>query len=154
MGKKILTVAAHSDDEVLGSRATIAKHGDATGVLFLTDGVNSRYADTGVQAEEREAVSHRVLTILGARIIGQLSLPVNEVDSISRRTLIQAIEVIIHEFCPDIRYTHHGGDLNIDHRRALEGVLTACHPQSNNSARAIYSVERTAIKDGGLEVRA
>ncbi|MDD5136210.1 MAG: PIG-L family deacetylase, partial [Candidatus Omnitrophica bacterium] len=42
---------------------------------------------------------------------------------------------------PDIVYTHHYGDLNIDHRIAYKAVLTACRPVNGGSAREIYSFE-------------
>ena len=45
MTKRILVVAAHPDDEVLGCGATLAKHsmdGDEVHILFLTDGVSAR----------------------------------------------------------------------------------------------------------------
>ena len=49
MGKSVLVVAAHADDEVLGCGATIKKHvdsGDQVTVIFMTDGVGSRSADS------------------------------------------------------------------------------------------------------------
>ena len=43
---KVLVVAAHPDDEVLGCGATIAKHdarGDHVSILIIGDVVTSRY---------------------------------------------------------------------------------------------------------------
>ena len=42
---------------------------------------------------------------------------------------------------PDIVYTHHGGDLNVDHRIAHQAVLTAGRPLPGSAVRAIYAFE-------------
>jgi LmbE family N-acetylglucosaminyl deacetylase len=51
------------------------------------------------------------------------------------------IEPIIDEFQPTIVYTHHGGDLNVDHRIVHQAVLTACRPQPNACVKKILSFE-------------
>jgi len=51
------------------------------------------------------------------------------------------IEGYVNHLKPDIIYTHHYGDLNIDHRRTFEAVLTACRPVGEYSVREIYTFE-------------
>jgi N-acetylglucosamine malate deacetylase 1 len=38
-------------------------------------------------------------------------------------------------------YTHHAGDLNIDHRRTHEATLTACRPQLNHPVARLLAFE-------------
>lgn len=144
--KKVLIVAAHADDEILGCGGTMAKHtdaGDHVAVLFLTDGVGAR--GTGDADSQnvvlRDQAAERALAIVGAKLLKRLNFPDNAMDSVSRIDVIQAVEKEISAYKPDTVYTHHGGDLNIDHRRALEAVMTACRPQPGTHIKAIYSFE-------------
>jgi len=143
--KKILVVAAHADDEILGCGGTMAKHvdaGDEVAVLFMTDGVGARLDDsTEADVKLRESAAVKALNIVGARLLGQLALPDNSMDQLARIEIIQQLEPFIQSFNPSIIYTHHGGDLNVDHRRVLEAVLTVCRPQSSTSVDEIYSFE-------------
>jgi len=53
----------------------------------------------------------------------------------------KALEKVIHEIQPNLIYTHHGGDLNVDHRIAFQAVMTACRPQPNFCVKKIISFE-------------
>lgn len=144
--KKVLIVAAHADDEILGCGGTMAKHadaGDQVAVLFLTDGVSARGAGDADSQNVglRDQAAEKALAIVGAKLLKRLDFPDNAMDSVSRIEVIQAVEKEIIAYKPDTVYTHHGGDLNIDHRRALEAVMTACRPQPCSHAKAIYSFE-------------
>ncbi|MDX1695685.1 MAG: hypothetical protein R3208_18105, partial [Ketobacteraceae bacterium] len=55
--------------------------------------------------------------------------------------VVQPLEAVINRHQPEIIYTHHNGDLNIDHRITHQAVLTACRPQPGSSVKAIYSFE-------------
>ncbi|MFK7911579.1 MAG: PIG-L deacetylase family protein [Akkermansiaceae bacterium] len=146
MSKKILILAAHADDEILGCGGTMAKHsdrGDDVAVVFLTNGVGARGlgSDDSQNSELRDSAAIKALDIVGSRLLTRLDLPDNALDSLSRIQIIQSIEPHIDAFQPDTIYTHHGGDLNIDHRRALEAVMTACRPQPGVTVSEIYSFE-------------
>ena len=144
--KKVLVVAAHADDEVLGCGGTMAKHadqGDDVAVVFLTDGVGSRGVGEldSQNIKLRDCAAKKALDILGVKLLTRLDLPDNAMDSIPRIEVIKALEAVIDSYKPDVIYTHHGGDLNIDHRRALEAVLTSCRPQPGNAVNKILSFE-------------
>ena len=62
-------------------------------------------------------------------------------DSISLLDVVKSIELVIQEIGPDVVYTHHIGDLNIDHQITHKAVLTACRPQPESSVKEIYSFE-------------
>ncbi|MFC4991828.1 PIG-L deacetylase family protein [Rubritalea tangerina] len=143
--RRVLVVAAHADDEILGCGGTMAKHvsmGDKVGVLFMTDGVGARSDECDTcHVEGRESAAHQALEIIGAELLGQFAFPDNAMDQMARIEITQAIERVITEYQPTIIYTHHGGDLNVDHRRTLESVLTASRPQPGNGVCEIYSFE-------------
>ena len=149
MKRKILVVAAHSDDEALGCAGTIARHiagGDEVHVLFLTDGVGARAGDSAAGAIDPDMRNHASLSALAAVGVAEshvtaFSFPDNALDGLPRLEIVKAIESVINRVQPDTVYTHHVGDLNVDHRYAYEAVMTACRPQPGFCVKAIYSFE-------------
>lgn len=156
MSERILVVVAHPDDETLGCGGTIVKavkNGDAVRVIYLTDGVGSRVGSSGNQAVDRRNMAQQAGKILGVDIIPMFSseaIPDNESDTVSRLRLARLIEIYVAEFQPDSVFTHHGGDLNVDHRRMHEATLIACRPFANRSVRAIYGMEVATSTEWGL----
>jgi len=146
---KTLIIAAHPDDEVLGCGATIAKHthrGDEVHVLILAEGATSR--DKQRNRSERAAdLSELAMAAQNARDLLKVSsltlhdFPDNRMDSIALLDIIKVIEHVINSFRPEIIYTHHGGDLNIDHRITHEAVVTACRPLPNSPVQTLLFFE-------------
>lgn len=142
--KTILVVAAHTDDEALGCGGTIARHvaeGDSVFAVFMADGVTSRAQADQNDLEIRNCAAEKARGILGIRENYYLGLPDNRLDSLPLIEVIQRLEPIIHKLKPNIIYTHHHGDLNVDHRIAHQAVLTACRPMPGSSVKAIYAFE-------------
>jgi LmbE family N-acetylglucosaminyl deacetylase len=145
----VLIVAAHPDDEVLGCGGTIARHvdaGDVVQVLIMAEGATSRqqHRDRGQAAEDLSALAlaaHSAGAILGAAGVELLDLPDNRLDSIDRLDLIKRIEERIAHHQPQVVYVHHAGDVNIDHRRLHEAVVTACRPTPGQPVRRLLSYE-------------
>ncbi|MEK3720382.1 PIG-L deacetylase family protein [Paenibacillus sp. FSL H8-0034] len=138
--KRVLVIAAHPDDEVLGCGATIAKHvkqGDEVHVVILAEGITSR--DTQRNREKNteklsalSAAADRAHQILGSASLHLRDFPDNRMDSVDRLDIVKAVEEIVDQFRPDVIYSHHIGDVNIDHRRIHEAVVTACRPIPGN----------------------
>jgi len=143
MSKTILVIAAHSDDEAIGCSGTMAKHitaGDRVHVLFMTNGVGSRDDDLA-KAEERENYAFKAMKILNVSSMQNLDFPDNRMDTVALLEVTQAIETKINELQPEIIYTHHIGDLNIDHQITHKAVMTACRPQPDYCVKEIYAFE-------------
>lgn len=144
MSKTVLIVAAHTDDEVLGCGGTIARHvaeGDTVYAVFMADGVSSRTQADREDLANRNAAAEQAREILGIQENIYLGLPDNRLDSLPLIEVVQRLEPIIRKLQPDIIYTHHHGDLNVDHRITHQAVLTACRPMPGNSVQAIYAFE-------------
>jgi len=142
--KTILIVAAHTDDEALGCGGTIARHvaeGDTVFAVFMADGVSSRAQADQVDLASRNAASEHAREMLGIRENFYLDLPDNRLDSLPLIDVIQRLEPIIRKLQPNIIYTHHHGDLNVDHRITHQAVLTACRPIPGSSVQEIYAFE-------------
>lgn len=143
MNNKVLVVAAHPDDEVLGCGGTIAKHiaaGDEVSLLFLTDGVGAR-GTSQVAVDSRQAALDKSAEILGVEQVFQFEFEDNQLDSLPLLNVVQAVESAIAQAQPNIIYTHFAGDLNIDHQVAHRAVMTAARPQSHSCVKEIYCFE-------------
>ncbi|MEB3325062.1 MAG: PIG-L deacetylase family protein, partial [Cyanobacteriota bacterium] len=142
-------MAAHPDDEVLGCGGAIARHADSghrVDILIVAEGATSRLPKQDqTQSEEECSVlkeaARKAGGILGAAGVEMLALPDNRLDSLDRLDLIQQIEQRVSRLQPDVVYVHHAGDVNIDHRRLHEAVVTACRPIPTNSVRRLLSFE-------------
>ena len=55
--------------------------------------------------------------------------------------VIKPVEALINELKPQVIYTQHGSDLNVDHRIVHQAVVTACRPAPGVCVRAIYGYE-------------
>ncbi|MCK4858638.1 MAG: PIG-L family deacetylase [candidate division Zixibacteria bacterium] len=138
--KTVLVVAAHPDDEILGCGGTIAYHArrkEAVHVVILGEGVTSRddHRDRDANSEKLSTLgeaAQRAGAILGVRSTTLHGFPDNRMDSIDLLDMVKIVEGFIERFRPDIVYTHHRGDLNIDHRLVHDAVVTACRPLPRN----------------------
>ncbi len=142
--KTILVVAAHADDEALGCGGTIARHvaeGDTVHAVFLADGVSSRQGADAHELEQRLAAAEQARQVLGIATTTFLGLPDNRLDSLPLIDVIQPLETVIRQIKPQVIYTHHYGDLNVDHRIAHQAVMTACRPIPECSVKEIYAFE-------------
>jgi len=145
---KILVIVAHADDEAIGCGGTLLKHtnnGDDIRIVYMTDGVGAREKNTNTQdnsaSQKRLSAQQQACKQLSVDKYYNFDFPDNRMDQIALIDITQKIEPIINEFLPTIIYTHHGGDLNIDHRKVHQAVLTACRPQPNSSINEILTFE-------------
>ncbi len=145
----ILVIASHPDDELLGCGGTMAKHsenGDEVNILIIAEGGTSRQ-----QTRDRNSIKtylnklHKTAVnsgkILGINKVELLDFPDNRLDSIDLLDLIKVIEDKINLLNPNIIYTHHHGDLNIDHQKVNQAVITACRPIPGQVVKKILSFE-------------
>lgn len=140
---KVLAMVAHPDDEALGAGGALARHveqGDDVEIAFLTDGVAAR-GDDNAAASRRAAAAKAAARILGAAEPRFLTFPDNRLDSVPLLDVVQAVESIVHSVEPHTIYTHHSGDLNIDHVICNRAVMTACRPLPGAPVRRILAME-------------
>lgn len=152
----VLVIAAHPDDEVLGCGGTLAKLADEGAEIhlaFLADGVAARKMDPALYPSEQpnsrlpiqaqtELTQRRQAAEAAARLLGAVSisfddLPDNRLDTIPLLDIAQCVEALIVRHRPTTVFTHHAGDLNIDHRRVHQAVMTACRPQRGHPVRTL-----------------
>lgn len=143
----VLVIAAHPDDEALGCGGTIARWADdgvSVQLAFLADGIGARNPESSEACEalaRRRAAAESAAEILGAASIEFGDFPDNQLDSMPLLHVVQHVETLVEAHRPGTVVTHHAGDLNIDHRRAHQAVMTACRPQRGHPVRTILCFE-------------
>ena len=146
---KILVVAAHPDDEVLGCGGTMARlamEGNDVYTLILGEGITARDKKRDRINREKdlgELKNHivRANKLLGVKKTYTFGFPDNRFDTVALLDIIKTIEEVKSEVSPDIMFTHHHGDLNVDHNITFRAALTACRPIKDESVKEVYSFE-------------
>ncbi len=145
---KILVIAAHPDDEVLGCGGTMAKMaaaGKQVEVLILGEGAASRSDSKNARViseiEKLQQNAKKAAKMLGVKKVRFASLPDNRFDTVPLLDVIKKIEEVIAEVKPELVFTQHGGDLNVDHEVTFRAVMTAVRPLPGQGIRALYAYE-------------
>jgi LmbE family N-acetylglucosaminyl deacetylase len=148
--KKIMIVVAHPDDELLGLGASMNKlireNQVTTRVVILGEGLTSRTDKRDLAAWENELKIHKqniekAREAIGYHEVSVHDLPDNRFDTVALLDIVKIVEKEKSQFAPDIIFTHHGGDLNVDHRLTFQAVMTACRPMENEKTKTIITFE-------------
>ena len=145
---KIMVVAAHPDDEILGCGATVhkyTKNGVEAHALVLGTGVASRcehnITDSINEIDNLRKDAKDSADIIGFKTISFEDFPDNKMDSVSLLDVVRKIEFYASKLKPSIILTHHHGDLNVDHRMTFNAVITAFRPLKGSSVNTILCFE-------------
>ncbi|WP_151900709.1 PIG-L deacetylase family protein [Sulfurimonas hydrogeniphila] len=149
MNKKILIIAAHPDDEVLGCFGTVArliKEGYEAYTLILGEGKTSRDKKREIENKKNElwvlnSEIKKANSIIGIKKVFVESFPDNRFDSVDLLDIVKVVSKVKENIKPDIIFTHYENDLNIDHRITYQTVITATRPMEEESVKEIYSFE-------------
>ncbi|MBT6914903.1 MAG: PIG-L family deacetylase [Candidatus Marinimicrobia bacterium] len=149
MSKKILIIAAHPDDEVLGCFGTVAKmvkEGDEAYTLILGEGKTSRDEQRSIENKKAELnilnqEIEKANSVINIKKTFIENFPDNRFDSVDLLDIVKAILKVKEEIKPDIIFTHYENDLNIDHQITYQAVVTATRPMEDESVKEIYSFE-------------
>jgi LmbE family N-acetylglucosaminyl deacetylase len=148
--KKILVVVAHPDDELLGLGATmnklITEQNCTIRVVILGEGITSRSENRNPEQWSQELKIHRqnietARKSIGYESVGIYDFPDNRFDTIALLDIVKVIEKEKEDFQPEIIFTHHGGDVNIDHQRTFEAVITATRPMEDEVVKTVITFE-------------
>lgn len=120
--QRVVILAAHTDDEVLGVGGTIAHHssiGDEVYVCSVCDRATQHVYDqaviTRLQDNARQAAE--TLGVTDLYFCGEKDEQLTVIGAVS------AIESYIEKVRPHVVYTHHGGDSNQDHQALFKASV-------------------------------
>ncbi len=148
---RYLIIAAHPDDEVLGCGGTavrLVQEGHSVIPVIVCENATVRYeSDKATQLEEWSKKSANILGISEPEF---LRLSDQRLDSYSALEMAQLIEKKIFEIKPDVVFTHHGGDINKDHRILFDATLVATRPLPGSSVKSVYTYETISSTEWGF----
>jgi len=145
---KVLVIAAHPDDELLGCGGTIALHaknGDELYSVIVCEGETVRYKNQNVNQKDSMA---EAASILGVKDVMMLDYPDQKLDTFNLTEVIQSIETIVHQLKPNIVYTQFGGDVNRDHELLFKAVMVATRP-TEEYIEAVYAFDTASSTEWG-----
>ena len=144
MSKTILVVIGHEDDEVLGCGGSIARHiaeGDKVLCVAFTTGLRSRDGMLEWDIQRRHIHATDAAKVLGFTWYARHDMPDNAMDTVPLLDVVKHVEEAIDDLKPELVYTHHGGDLNIDHAVVYRAVMTATRPLPEQIVREVRLME-------------
>ena len=146
----VCCIVAHPDDEALGVGGTLIKHaksGDSVYIIIMSDGESSKDNKNDFNPKRKNNAA-KWADFAGCNLYKHYDFPDQKFDSIPRLNIIKNLEKDLLKIKPDIVYTHHVEDLNIDHKITSEIVLTALRPMSKvHSCKTILSFETPSSSD-------
>jgi LmbE family N-acetylglucosaminyl deacetylase len=150
--RRVLVIAAHPDDEVIGGGATLARlrsEGAELFVAIVTEGWSVQYPHQPEMLEKKQQAAHAALEALGGGKLFFGNLANLQLDTIPVVTVNTFLEQVVRDVKPDIVFTHHASDLNHDHRIVYQSSMVACRPWSDHLISAIYSYPILGVSDFG-----
>lgn len=147
---RILVIAAHPDDDILGCGGYIAKHrGSKTfRVIFIAEGTTCRYSHDAIGSDEvirdtevRTESAKQALETLGVNDYSFYDLPCGRLDTVPIIDINKIIESEIAQFKPDTIFTHNAHDNNNDHRIVFRAVSMATRPGAQCHVPNLLSFE-------------
>lgn len=138
--KRVLVIAAHPDDELLGCGGTIALHtreGDRVTAVIACEGESLRYGKQGVG---QHVHTQRAAEKLGVSDTRMLGFPDQRLDTITLTDVISALSKVVGEVRPEVVYCQYGGDINRDHQLLFQALLVATRP-TESYIQSIYAFD-------------
>jgi len=139
---KILIVAPHADDEVLGVGGTIAKYaasGHEVFVCVMTKGTAPLYREDRLHIiREETRLAHE---LLGVKNTFFLDFPAVMLENVPRYELNGKLQNLVNELKPDQVYIPHHGDMQKDHQIVAEACMVVLRPKFEHKVKEIYAYE-------------
>lgn len=157
--KRIMVVVAHPDDEVLGCGGLIfdlvSKKNAQVKVVILGEGLTSRNISSNSKDWKAELEIHNENILeakknLGYQDLVLYNLPDNRFDSLEILDITKLIEGEKSKFNPDMIFTHHAGDLNVDHQYTNRAVKTATRPVPGERVKGIFTFETLSATEWNI----
>jgi len=146
-GNVVMVVVAHPDDEILGCGGTITRFIEQEGyvvhVLILSHGITSRdnWDEQDINILQQEMYKANQTVGVKKSNIYLENFPDNRFDTVPLLDIVKTISKHVQHVKPDMVFTHHHMDLNVDHRITFQGVITACRPLNSISVRCVLCME-------------
>ena len=143
---RVLVIAAHPDDEVLGMGGAIAAHTarkDELRIVVVTDGSSTQYPGDAEIRSRKEQEARRAASELGVEDYVHLDLPDMRLDTLPHVEVNGIVEEHVRAFAPEVVYTVQP-DVNLDHRVLFDSVSVATRPVAGHPVRRLLTYAPTS----------
>lgn len=150
--KTIAVIMAHPDDEVLGCGGSISRlvrEGNVVHIFIMASGLTSRGPTENSALIELKIHAEKAVSRLGATSIEFADFPDNSMDGVNLLDVVKRIELYLKKTKPDVIFTHHHGDINIDHDITQRAVMTATRALPNSKTIEVFACEILSSSEFG-----
>lgn len=151
MNNRVLIIAPHPDDEVLGCGGTIKRlssEGADVAILIVSRGKSEMYSEERILNVRNEAImAHKILGVSDTRF---LDYPAPDLDVVPNSDISASIYKVINELEPETMFLPHYGDIHHDHRAVFNAGMVAARPLKT-SVRKIYTYETLSETEWGKQ---
>lgn len=139
---RVLVIAPHPDDEIIGVGGTIAKRakdGNEVYVCVVTKGKSPLFNDEFIEQGRKEC--RKADKKLGVKETIFLDFPAVMLETVPRYEFNGKISEVVNSIKPDEVYIPHRGDMQIDHQMVVDAAMVAVRPRGNNYPKRVYAYE-------------
>lgn len=139
---RVLVIAPHPDDEIIGVGGTIAKRakaGDEVYVCIVTKGKEPLFKEEFIEQGRKEC--READAMLGVRETIFLDFPAVMLETVPRYEFNGKIAEVVQRINPDEVYIPHRGDMQIDHQMVVDAAMVAVRPRGKNYPKRVYAYE-------------
>lgn len=150
--QRVLVIAAHPDDEILGVGGTIPliiTNGGSVDVLIVTDGSSTQYLGDSDILEKKLEEAQQASSIVGANLLPRLDFPDMKLDRVLHVDLNVALEKVIRLGKYDTVFSQSDSDANLDHCEVFKSAIVACRPQPNQLVKRFFKYYVNSSTDWG-----
>lgn len=142
MAERVLVIAPHPDDEVLGVGGTMARLADEGAEVYVvvaTEGKQPHYSAESVSQVRQEALAaHRTLGVTQTFFV---ALPAAMVDTVPHREVNAELGRVFRQVRPQTVFVPFVGDMHLDHQLIFMSVMVASRPVDQTAPRRVYAYE-------------
>lgn len=153
---RILVVAPHPDDELLGCGGTLLRYASegATIAWLIVTGMKESYGWDRKRVSDRAGEIKKVQKGLGVKTknLYQLDFPPAELDSLPLSKVVDKISNVFSDFKPDEIFLPHPGDVHSDHRICFDAAMACTKWFRYPFIKKIFTYETISETDASLDL--
>lgn len=139
---RVLVIAPHPDDEVLGVGGTILKRaraGDEVYVCIVTKALDTMFPKELIEQGRQEC--RKADAILGVKETIFLDYPAVMLETVPRYEFNGKFCEIVQSIRPEEVYIPHRGDMQIDHQLVVDAAMVAVRPKYEHTVKRVCAYE-------------
>ena len=150
---RILVVAPHPDDEVLGVGGTLLRakaEGASLGWLIMTN-ISEESGRTREEVLHRKNQIAQITKLFDFDFVFELGYPTTQLDQVPMSELVSAISDVLTRYAPNEVYIPISSDIHSDHRVTFHAVASSVKWFRSPSIKRVLAYETLSETDFALE---